>query len=241
MAANHDHEKDLDKIILKSPALLKYILETSCYPREHELLKQLRDATLEKYQFWSLMNVPVDEGLLLSMLLKMMNAKKTLELGVFTGYSLLTTALALPNDGKITAIDPDKEAYEFGLPFIQKAGVDHKINYFASDAFTVLNDLIKSGKEEGSFDFAFVDADKENYLNYHELLMKLVKVGGIIAYDNTLWFGTVAQLEENVKELALRKGRSNVVEVNNFLAADPRVELALVSIGDGLTLCRRLY
>lgn len=71
--------------------------------------------------------------------------------------------------------------------------------------------------------------------------MKLVKVGGIIAYDNTLWFGTVAQPEENVKELALTKGRSNVVEVNNFLAADPRVELALVSIGDGLTLCRRLY
>ncbi|XP_061993329.1 flavonoid 3',5'-methyltransferase-like, partial [Rosa rugosa] len=91
------------------------------------------------------------------------------------------------------------------------------------------------------FDFAFVDADKQNYLNYHELLMKLVKVGGIIAYDNTLWFGTVAEPEEKVKELALRKGRNDVVEVNNFLAADPRVELALVSIGDGLTLCRRLH
>ncbi|XP_061994618.1 flavonoid 3',5'-methyltransferase-like isoform X2 [Rosa rugosa] len=197
MAANHDHEKDLDKIILKSPALLKYILETSCYPREHEQLKQLREATIEKYQFWSLMNVPVDEGLLLSMFLKMMNAKKTLELGVFTGYSLLSTALALPADGK--------------------------------------------GKEEGSFDFAFVDADKQNYLKYHELLIKLVKVGGIIAYDNTLWFGTVAEPEEMMKESYLREGRNDVIEVNNYLAADPRVELALVSIGDGLTLCRRLY
>ncbi|TQD96732.1 hypothetical protein C1H46_017625 [Malus baccata] len=88
------------------------------------------------------MNVPVDEGLLLSMLLKVMNAKKTLELGVFTGYSLLTTALALPADGKITAVDVDKEAYEVGLPFIQKAGVEHKINFCQSDAFTVLNDLI---------------------------------------------------------------------------------------------------
>ncbi|XP_024191818.1 flavonoid 3',5'-methyltransferase [Rosa chinensis] len=187
------------------------------------------------------MNVPVDEGLLLSMFLKMMNAKKTLELGILTGYSLLTVAPALPDDGKITAIDPNREAYEFGQPFIQRAGVEHKINFFPSDALTVLNDLINDGKEEGNFDFAFVDADKQNYLNYHELLMKLVKVGGIIAYDNTLWFGTVAEPEEKVKELALRKGRNDVVVVNNFLAADPRVELALVSIGDGLTLCRRLH
>ncbi|CAN6548710.1 unnamed protein product [Malus baccata var. baccata] len=185
------------------------------------------------------MNVPVDEGLLLSMLLKVMNAKKTLELGVFTGYSLLTTALALPADGKITAVDVDKEAYEVGLPFIQKAGVEHKINFCQSDAFTVLNDLITKGKEEGSFDFAFVDADKDSYMGYHKLLMKLVKVGGIIAYDNTLWFGTVAEPEENVQEFA-RKGRKHLLELNSFLAADDRVELAVVSIGDGLTLCRRL-
>ncbi|CAN6676379.1 unnamed protein product [Malus baccata var. baccata] len=216
-----------EKIILKTPALLKYIFETSCFPREHEQLKHLREATIEKYAVWqglifvvllflraglkspprSLMNVPVDEGLLLSMLLKVMNAKKTLELGVFTGYSLLTTALALPADGKITAVDVDKEAYE--------------------------------GKEEGSFDFAFVDADKDSYMGYHKLLMKLVKVGGIIAYDNTLWFGTVAEPEENVQEFA-RKGRKHLLELNSFLAADDRVELAVVSIGDGLTLCRRL-
>ncbi|CAB4264001.1 unnamed protein product [Prunus armeniaca] len=230
----------VEKIILKSPALLKYIFETSCFPREHEQLKQLREATIEKYQFWSLMNVPVDEGLLLSMLLKLMNANKTLELGVFTGYSLLTTALALPHDGKITAIDPDKEAYEFGLPYIQRAGVDHKINFCHSDALTVLNDLIANGKEEGSFDFAFVDANKDAYIKYHELLLKLVKVGGIIAYDNTLWFGTVVEAEENVEEFA-KKGRKHLLQLNSFLAADDRIELALVSIGDGLTLCRRLY
>ncbi|XP_040368219.1 flavonoid 3',5'-methyltransferase isoform X2 [Rosa chinensis] len=229
-----------EKIILKSPALLKYILETSCYPREHELLKQLREATVEKYQYCrSIMNMPVDEGLLLSVLLKIMNAKKTLELGVFTGYSLLTTALALPADGKITAIDPDKEAYEVGLPFIQKAGVEHKIDFFHSDAFSVLKDLINNGKEEGSFDFAFVDADKKNYINYHELLVKLVKVGGIIAYDNTLWFGSVAEPEETVAE-TLRPDRNHVIKLNDFLAGDSRVELAFVSIGDGLTLCRRL-
>ncbi|CAB4299660.1 unnamed protein product [Prunus armeniaca] len=243
-----------EKIILKTPALLKYILETSCYPKEHEQLKQLREATVEKYQFRSIMNVPVDEGLLLSMLLKLMNAKKTLELGVFTGYSLLTTALALPSDGKITAIDLNKEPYEFGLPFIRKAGVEHKINFFQSDAFSVLNDLItnielyfdlefqtsKQGNEEGSFDFAFVDANKDTYIEYYELLIKLVKVGGIIAFDNTLWFGSVAEPEEMVEE-HLRPSREHTRELNSFLAADSRIELAHVSIGDGLTLCRRLY
>ncbi|XP_020412428.1 flavonoid 3',5'-methyltransferase isoform X2 [Prunus persica] len=229
-----------EKIILKTPALLKYILETSCYPREHEQLKQLREATVEKYQFRSIMNVPVDEGLLLSMLLKLMNAKKTLELGVFTGYSLLTTALALPSDGKITAIDLNKEAYEFGLPFIRKAGVEHKINFFQSDAISVLNDLITNGKEEGSFDFAFVDANKDTYIEYYELLIKLVKVGGIIAFDNTLWFGSVAEPEEMVEE-HLRPSRKHTRELNSFLATDSRIELAHVSIGDGLTLCRRIY
>ncbi|XP_050117501.1 flavonoid 3',5'-methyltransferase-like isoform X1 [Malus sylvestris] len=234
-----ESEAKPERRILKNPALLKYIFETSCFPREHEQLKQLREATVEKYPFWSLMNVPVDESLLLSMLLKVMNAKKTLELGVFTGYSLLTTALALPADGKITAIDVDKEAYEVGLPFIQKAGVENKINFCQSDAFTVLNDLITKGKEEGSFDFAFVDADKDSYMEYHKLLMKLVKVGGIIAYDNTLWFGTVAEPEENVENFA-KQSRRHLLELNSFLAADDRVELAVVSIGDGLTLCRRL-
>ncbi|KAM1303835.1 hypothetical protein ACFX2F_021592 [Malus domestica] len=228
-----------EKIILKTPALLKYIFETSCFPREHEQLKQLREATIEKYAVWSLMNVPVDEGLLVSMLLQVMNAKKTLELGVFTGYSLLTTALALPADGKITAIDVDKEAYEVGLPFIQKVGMEHKINFCQSDAFTVLNDLITKGEEEGSFDFAFVDADKDSYMEYHKQLMKLVKVGGIIAYDNTLWFGTVAEPEERrmCKNL---QGRKHLLELNSFLAADDPVELAVVSTGDGLTLCGRL-
>ncbi|XP_021813121.1 flavonoid 3',5'-methyltransferase-like isoform X2 [Prunus avium] len=229
-----------EKIILKTPALLKYILETSCYPREHEQLKQLREATVEKYQFRSIMNVPVDEGLLLSMLMKLMNAKKTLELGVFTGYSLLTTALALPSDGKITAIDLNKEAYEFGLPFIRKAGVEHKINFFQLDAISVLNDLIINGNEEGSFDFAFVDANKDTYIEYYELLIKLVKVGGIIAFDNTLSSGSVAEPEEMVEE-RLRPYRKHTRELNSFLAADSRIELAHVSIGDGLTLCRRLY
>ncbi|XP_073310907.1 flavonoid 3',5'-methyltransferase-like isoform X2 [Primulina huaijiensis] len=202
--------------ILQSRALSKYILETSAYPREHEQLKEIRMATIDKYNIVSMMNVPADEGLLISMLLKIMNAKKTIEIGVFTGYSLLSSALALPDDGK--------------------------------------------GENE-TFDFAFVDADKVNYRNYHEELLKLIKVGGIIAYDNTLWSGTVAFSDDEEMENHLRSWRQELVgseemldgimdytracrqpvlEFNDFLAKDSRIELALISIGDGLTLCRRL-
>ncbi|EPS57697.1 hypothetical protein M569_17120, partial [Genlisea aurea] len=219
-----------------------YLLETSAYPREHEMLKQLREATVDKYRGKSLMNVPVDEGLFISMLLKIMNAEKTIEIGVFTGYSLLFTALALPDHGKIIGVDRDREAYETGLPFIEKANVGHKIQFVESDATKFLDDLIDEGKE-GIFDFAFVDADKHNYINYHERLMKLVRVGGIIAYDNTLWSGTVAEPEEcsdGTPGSTNHPARAHMVKLNSFLSRDARIESVLLSIGDGLSLCRRL-
>ncbi|XP_042515488.1 putative caffeoyl-CoA O-methyltransferase At1g67980 [Macadamia integrifolia] len=234
------------KGILQSEALHQYILETSAYPREHEMLKEIREETIKKHGIWSGMLVPADEGQFLSMLLKIMNAKNTLEIGVFTGYSLLLTALALPNDGKITAIDKNREAYETGLPFIQKAGVEHKINFINSNALSVLDEMLNTNNDEVTgmqlFDFAFVDADKPNYINYHERLMKLVKIGGIIAYDNTLWYGSVAVDEEDVDDSneIFKKFRKAIVDLNTFLASDPRIELSQVSIGDGITLCRRI-
>ncbi|KAH0634085.1 hypothetical protein KY285_037817 [Solanum tuberosum] len=231
-------EKSGHGTILRSEALKKYILETSVYPREHEQLKELRQASFDKYKIVSLMGVPQDEGQFLSMLLKIMNAKKTMEIGVFTGYSLLVTALALPEDGKVIAIDPDKDAYEVGLPFIKKAGVEHKIQFIQSQALPVLEKLLE--KEEGTFDFIFIDADKENYLKYHEIVLKLVKVGGVLGYDNTLWYGTVALSENDPMPPGLKALRGAVREINTFLANDPRIEMSQLSIGDGLTLCRRL-
>ncbi|KAM0935888.1 putative caffeoyl-CoA O-methyltransferase [Dioscorea sansibarensis] len=189
------------------------------------------------------MGVPADEGQLLSLILKAMNARKTLEIGVFTGYSLLTTALALPNDAKITAIDMDKSYYEIGLPFIKKAGVEHKINFIESEAHPALDKLIQEVKEDELFDFAFIDADKNNYIYYHEKLLKLVKVGGIIAYDNTLWLGTVAidgPIDSSYSD-TVRIFKDDIVKFNQFLATDPRVEISQVVIGDGLTICRRVY
>ncbi|KAJ8762974.1 hypothetical protein K2173_023103 [Erythroxylum novogranatense] len=216
-----------------------YILETSAYPKEHELLTELREVIAKKYENLSTMSIPVDEAQFISLLLKIINAKTTLEIGVFTGYSLLVTTLALPEDGKITAMDLDREFYEVGLPYIQKAGLEHKINFIQSVAFLALEQLLTT-EPKPEFDFIFMDADKQNFKNYHEQLIKLVKVGGIIAYDNTLWYGTVVKEEHDVPE-QLRAHRKGVLEFNKHVSSDPRVELSQISMGDGLTLCRRLY
>ncbi|WJX54170.1 caffeoyl-CoA O-methyltransferase [Trifolium repens] len=230
-------EANPNPVILQSEGLLKYILETSVYPREAETLKELRNSTA-KHPL-GFMGTSPDAGQLIALLLKLLNAKKTIEVGVFTGYSLLLTALNIPHDGKITAIDPDRKSYEMGLPFIKKAGVLHNIDYIESLALPVLDKLLQDPANEGTFDFAFVDADKNNYLNYHERLIKLVKIGGIVAYDNTLWGGTVALPEMAVSE-PKRDWRRSALDFNKAISKDSRLEIALVSIGDGLTICRRV-
>ncbi|KAF7124154.1 hypothetical protein RHSIM_Rhsim12G0026600 [Rhododendron simsii] len=118
--------------------------------------------------------------------------------------------------GSVIAIDPDREAYEVGLPFIRKAGVENKINYIQSDGMVILSNLLANERQEGEFDFAFVDADKENYINYHELLLKLVKVGGVIAYDNTLWQGRVAHSEHEEVEDTYRDTLRKVEQFPRF-------------------------
>lgn len=223
--------------LLQSEELHNYILETSVYPREAEPLKELREAT-ESHPRSFMAGAPI-AGQMISYLLKLANARNTIEVGVYTGYSLLLTALAIPDDGKITAIDIDREAYEIGLPFIKKAGVEDKIDFVESDALLALDNLLLNPKNESRFDFAFVDADKTNYINYHEKLMKLVKIGGTIAYDNTLWGGTVAMPENEVPSF-MKINRTAVIELNKFLANDQRIDIAQLPLGDGITFCRRL-
>ncbi|XP_075102232.1 putative caffeoyl-CoA O-methyltransferase At4g26220 isoform X1 [Nicotiana tabacum] len=187
------------KGLLQSDELYQYVLETSVYPREPESLKEIRAITANHPEFY--MEATPDSGQLIAMLLNLINAKRTIEIGVFTGYSVLLTALTIPDDGKIIAIDPDRESYELGLPVIQRAGVEYKIDFNDSPALPVLDKLLEDNVNRDSFDFAFVDADKTNYGNYHERLMQLVKVGGVIVYDNTLWYGTLVMPEEKVAEL----------------------------------------
>ncbi|KAI4377422.1 hypothetical protein MLD38_015048 [Melastoma candidum] len=223
--------------LLQSEDLSKYILHTVVYPREPEPLKELRCASAgHPFSFYG---TDPDAGQLMAMLLKLIQAKRTIEVGVFTGYSLLLTALTIPDDGKITAIDINKEAYEIGLPIIQKAGVEHKINFIHSPALPVLDNLLQDKENEGSFDFAYVDADKDNYLNYHERLVKLVKIGGLLVYDNVLWGGFVAMPLETIPERK-RKRTTATMEFNKTIAADPRVDISIAPVGDGVLICRRV-
>ncbi|POO00621.1 O-methyltransferase [Trema orientale] len=222
------------KGLLQSDELYQYILETSVFPREPEPLKELREVTATHPR--AMMATAPDAGQLITMLLSLVNAKKTIEIGVFTGYSLLLTALSIPQDGKncydtdtmlvqIVAIDISRESYEIGLPIIRKSGVEHKIDFNESEALPILDQLLEDSQNTASFDFAFVDADK---------------VGGIVVYDNTLWGGTVAMPEELVPDY-MQQGRELTIKLNKSLASDPRVQISHAPLGDGITICRRLY
>uniref|UniRef100_A0A1S4A4L6 caffeoyl-CoA O-methyltransferase n=1 Tax=Nicotiana tabacum TaxID=4097 RepID=A0A1S4A4L6_TOBAC len=212
--------------------------DTSVYPREPESLKEIRSITANLLEFY--MGATPDSGQLIAMLLNLINAKRTIEIGIFTRYSVLLTALIIPDDGKIIAIDPDRQSYELGLLVIQKAGVEHKIDFKDSPALPVLDKLLEYNENRDSLDFAFVYANKTNYGNYHERLMQFVKVGGVIVYDNTLWYETLVMPEENVDKL-MRAERKYFLELNKFLAADTRIEISQVSVGDGMTICKRLF
>nr|AAQ89932.1 caffeoyl-CoA 3-O-methyltransferase 1 [Zea mays] len=216
------HSEVGHKSLLKSDDLYQYILDTSVYPREPESMKELREVTAKHP--WNLMTTSADEGQFLNMLIKLIGAKKTMEIGVYTGYSLLATALALPEDGTILAMDINRENYELGLPCIEKAGVAHKIDFREGPALPVLDDLIA----------------EDNYLNYHERLLKLVKLGGLIGYDNTLWNGSVVLPDDAPMRKYIRFYRDFVLVLNKALAADDRVEICQLPVGDGVTLCRRV-
>jgi len=232
------HNELAHKSLLQSDALYQYILETSVFPKEHPCLKELREMT-EKHP-WNLMATPADEGQLISMLIKLINAKNTLEIGVFTGYSLLSTALALPSDGKVLALDVNREYYELGLPIIEKSGVVDKIDFREGPALPVLDELVQDENNKGAFDFIFVDADKDNYLNYHKRVIDLVKIGGLIGYDNTLWSGSVVAPPDAPMMDYIKHFRGYVIEFNKYLAQDSRIEICQLPIGDGITLCRRI-
>ncbi|KAL9463207.1 hypothetical protein AB3S75_001084 [Citrus x aurantiifolia] len=137
-------------------------------------------------------------------------------------------------------MDINREYYELGLPIIEKAGVAHKIDFREGPALPLLDQMIQDEKSHGTFDFIFVDADKNNCINYHKRIIELVKVGGVIGYDNTLWYGSVAAPPDAKMDERLRYFRDFVLEFNKALAIDPRIEICQLSIADGVTLCRRI-
>jgi predicted O-methyltransferase YrrM len=201
----------------------RYLHEHSV--REPAVLRELRAATASVPH--SGMQIGADQGQFMAILVKLMRAKRCLEIGTYTGYSALAVALALPKDGKIVCCDVSEEWTAVGKPFWKKAGVEKKIDLRLGPALRTLEQL---KKERKIFDFVFVDADKPNYLNYYERCLKLLRRGGLIMVDNVLWSGEVANPEARDElTLALRK-------FNERLYSDKRVEIAMLSVGDGVTL-----
>jgi len=178
------------------------------------------------------MQVGPDQGQFLGLLAKLVGAKSCLEVGVFTGYSSLSVARALPADGRIVALDVSEEWTSIARRYWKQAGVDSKIDLRLGPALDALDALIAQGKS-ASFDLAFIDADKGNYLAYYERCLALVRAGGLIMVDNTLWSGRVADASNKDNDtVALRA-------FNEALHRDVRVDIALLPVGDGLTLARK--
>ncbi len=205
--------------------LYDYLLSVSL--REPIILTQLRQETSQLPM--SRMQISPEQGQFMALLVKLIGAKKTLELGVFTGYSSLVVALALPADGKIVACDVSEEYTSIARRYWQQAGVADKIDLHIAPALETLDSLLAAG-EAGTFDFAFIDADKGNYENYYERSLELIRPGGLIAIDNVLWSSKVADLE-------IQDNQTNKIRAfNRKLHQDSRITLSLVPIADGLTL-----
>ena len=208
--------------------LYDYLLSISL--REPAILTQLRQETAEMPR--SIMQIAPEQGQFMALLIKLIGAKKTLEVGVFTGYSSLVVALALPADGKIVACDVSEEYTSVARRYWQQAGVADKIDLHIAPALETLDNLLTTG-EAGTFDFAFIDADKSNYDNYYEQCLELIRPGGLIAIDNVLWSGKVADTE-------IQDNQTNKIRaLNRKLHQDSRITLSLVPIADGLTLAMK--
>jgi len=205
--------------------LYDYLLSISL--REPDILEQLREETAKHPM--GMMQIAPEQGQFMEMLVQLMGATKTLEIGVFTGYSSLCVALALPSNGKIVACDVSEEYTAIARRYWEAAGVANKISLHLAPAIHTLDKLIAEG-QVGTFDFAFIDADKENYEAYFERSLQLVRNGGLIVIDNVLWSGRVADPQvQDESTLAIRT-------FNDKLRNDPRITLSVVPIADGLTL-----
>jgi predicted O-methyltransferase YrrM len=205
--------------------LAEYIQSISL--REPDILKQLREETAKLSM--AQMQISPEQGQFMALLVQLMGAKKTLEIGVFTGYSALAVALALPVNGKMIACDISEEYTAIAKHFWERAGVSEKIDLRIAPALETLEKLITEG-ETGSFDLAFIDADKRSYEKYYERALTLLRPNGLILIDNVLWSGKVTDPTITDKQTqAIR-------EFNQKLHQDSRISLSVVAIADGLTL-----
>lgn len=213
------------RTITLDDATYEYLLRFSL--RETEVMRRLREhtATLR----YSNMQIAPEQGQFMALLARLMGARRAIEVGTFTGYSALAVASALPDDGRLIACDISEEWTAIARRYWAEAGIENKIELRLAPALQTLDRLLAEGGANG-FDFAFIDADKGNYIHYYERLLQLIRPGGLITVDNVLWAGQVADpAEDGDDTIAIRA-------FNQHLSEDERVWLSLVPIGDGLTL-----
>lgn len=211
-----------------SDPIYSYLLSNSL--REPDVLRRLREETANHE--WSIMQIAPEQGQFMALLVEILGVRRAIEIGVFTGYSALAVALALPEDGRIIACDINKEWTDVGRRYWKQAGVDHKIDLRLAPAEDTLLTLLEQ-KQAGAYDFVFIDADKINYERYYELSLELVRRGGVIAVDNVLWGGSVA--DHNIKDADTEAIR----RFNRKLHQDARVSISMLPLADGLTLARK--
>ncbi len=208
--------------------LQRYLVENTV--REAAVLARLRQLTAKMPQ--ASMQIAPEQGQLLQLLVRLIDARRCLEVGTFTGYSALAVALAMPGDGRIVACDVSAEWTAIARRFWAEAGVDSRIDLRLAPALATLDGLLADG-HGSSFDFAFIDADKTNYVAYYERVVELLRPGGLLAVDNVLWGGDVA-------DPAVQDTETNAIRALNDRARDDaRVDISLVPIGDGLLLARK--
>ncbi len=216
------------KTVTLTDALYDYLLEVSL--REPPLLARLREETAGMPR--SMMQIAPDQGQFMALLAELIGARRVIEVGTFTGYSALAVARALPADGKIVACDIDPETAAVAQRYWDEAGLADKIDLRLGPALETLDALLAEG-EAGRFDYGFIDADKTNYDLYYERVLELLRPGGLMLIDNVLWDGAVADpARDDEDTVALRT-------LNAKIHGDERVSIALLPVGDGLTLARK--
>ena len=217
------------KTIQINDALHEYMLSVSL--REMDSLKCIREYTAHRPD--SNMQISPEQGQLISLIIKLIGAKKIVEIGTFTGYSALTFASAMDDDGTLITIDCNEKTTDIAKSFWKDAGFENRIESKLGEASEILESLIRNESLCGQVDLVFIDADKANYISYYEFALKLIRPKGLVMIDNVLWGGSVIDTQDT------RKDTIAIKNFNAHLKNDSRIEMSLVPIGDGLTIARK--